>query len=342
VTGEGRYRRLAEAALSTLLRLVECNRLAISSLGAFNGWGGLFYTYSHLAALWSRADLSLANQEILDTLSAFLERDEHLDVIGGAAGLILGLTTLPHSELHDGIQNVLRRCGDRLVETAQSMPCGAAWRTAISGGEPLAGFSHGAAGIALGLLRLGELSGDSRYSSLAMEAIRYERNLYSAEHQNWPDLRSLPRRRERHAKYMVAWCHGATGIGMARLACLPFLSDAAVHDEIQIAIQTTFAAGFGGNHSLCHGDLGNLDFLLEAAVNLDDRRLMTQVRRVAAAVFDDLDGHGAKCGIPLGAETPGLMTGIAGIGYALLRLADPRGVPSVLALSPPAMQLRGD
>jgi lantibiotic modifying enzyme len=34
-------------------------------------------------------------------------------------------------------------------------------------------------------------------------------------------------------------------------------------------------------------------------------------------------------------ETPGLMTGVAGIGYGLLRLAAPLRVPSVLALAPP-------
>jgi hypothetical protein len=34
-------------------------------------------------------------------------------------------------------------------------------------------------------------------------------------------------------------------------------------------------------------------------------------------------------------ESPGLMTGLAGIGYALLRLAEPHRVPSVLGLAPP-------
>ena len=33
--------------------------------------------------------------------------------------------------------------------------------------------------------------------------------------------------------------------------------------------------------------------------------------------------------------SPGLMTGLAGMGYALLRLAEPAHVPSVLMLAPP-------
>jgi lantibiotic modifying enzyme len=32
------------------------------------------------------------------------------------------------------------------------------------------------------------------------------------------------------------------------------------------------------------------------------------------------------------------MTGIAGIGYGLLRLAEPRRVPSVLVLAPPMLE----
>jgi lantibiotic modifying enzyme len=39
------------------------------------------------------------------------------------------------------------------------------------------------------------------------------------------------------------------------------------------------------------------------------------------------------CATPRGAESPGLMTGLAGIGYAFLRLAEPERVPSVMSLS---------
>jgi lantibiotic modifying enzyme len=35
---------------------------------------------------------------------------------------------------------------------------------------------------------------------------------------------------------------------------------------------------------------------------------------------------------------PGLMVGLAGIGYGLLRLADPQRVPSVLVLAPPSIR----
>jgi Lanthionine synthetase C-like protein len=43
----------------------------------------------------------------------------------------------------------------------------------------------------------------------------------------------------------------------------------------------------------------------------------------------------ASVAVGLGVESPGLMTGLAGIGYGLLRLAEPTRVPSVLVLTPP-------
>jgi lantibiotic modifying enzyme len=40
------------------------------------------------------------------------------------------------------------------------------------------------------------------------------------------------------------------------------------------------------------------------------------------------------CGVPGNVATPGLLTGQAGIGYGLLRLAAPHQVPSILLFQP--------
>jgi lantibiotic modifying enzyme len=52
ISGEERYTRLARTASGTLRRRIEEQRSAITSIGAFNGWGGTIYTLSHLAILW--------------------------------------------------------------------------------------------------------------------------------------------------------------------------------------------------------------------------------------------------------------------------------------------------
>jgi lantibiotic modifying enzyme len=47
-----------------------------------------------------------------------------------------------------------------------------------------------------------------------------------------------------------------------------------------------------------------------------------------------LDTYGPRCGTPDGVLSPGLLTGLSGIGYGLLRLGFPEIVPSILLLEP--------
>ena len=76
---------------------------------------------------------------------------------------------------------------------------------------------------------------------------------------------------------------------------------------------------------------------LQASQTLDDPQWKTQVDRLAAIILESIDQHGWLCGVPLGVETPSLMTGLAGIGYGLLRLAEPTRLPSILVLAPPTL-----
>ncbi|MDX2531380.1 lanthionine synthetase LanC family protein [Streptomyces europaeiscabiei] len=56
-------------------------------------------------------------------------------------------------------------------------------------------------------------------------------------------------------------------------------------------------------------------------------------RRIEATDPEESDW---VCGSPTRAETPGLLTGLSGVGHQLLRFACPDEVPSVLLLHPPA------
>ena len=193
--------------------------------------------------------------------------------------------------------------------------------------------------MAWALLELSAVTGVERFRTAALAAITYERSLFVPEAGNWLDLREHEAVKQagegKQQTLITAWCHGAPGIGLARLHTLPHLDDAAIRAEIHAALQTTLARGFGLNHSLCHGDLGNLELLVQASERLEDGQWGAQVHRLAAMILDSIGRHGWLCGIPLGVESPGLMTGLAGIGYALLRLAEPAHVPSVLVLAPP-------
>ncbi len=122
---------------------------------------------------------------------------------------------------------------------------------------------------------------------------------------------------------------------MARLASLPYLDTKEVRQDIKYALQATLSNGFGANHSLCHGDAGNLDFLLQVASQLYEPDLQRQVDEKRALFFESIERFGYLSGVPLSVETPGFMAGLAGIGYGLLRCAAPTSLPSALILEPP-------
>src|SRR5262249_6602803 len=137
------------------------------------------------------------------------------------------------------------------------------------------------------------------------------------------------------SRYATAWCHGAPGIGLARLQALRHLPDDATRADVATALRTTVAEGFGDNHSLCHGDLGNLELLSQAGEALGEPRWRAEAERLTALSWESIAQHGWRCGTPTGVESPGLMTGLAGIGHGFLRLAEPARVPAVLVLAPP-------
>jgi type 2 lantibiotic biosynthesis protein LanM len=344
VTNQKRYTALALAALTTMRSQVESSKALLKSIGGFAGWGGVIYTLTHLGVLWDEPELLAEAESLVELLPDLISSDQQLDIIGGAAGCLGSLISLYGCR---GSQRTLAaaiQCGDRLIACAQPMEQGIGWSAQGSGKIPLAGFSHGCAGIAWTLLELAALTGEERFRTAALGAIAYERSLFCKETCNWPDLREVENTvlsgSKQQVAFMTAWCHGAPGIGLGRLRSLLHLDDSQIRAEINTALKTTLSQGFGTNHSLCHGDLGNLELLLQASVTLNESQWHSQVNRLAAIILDSINKYGWLCGVPLGVETPGLMTGLAGIGYGLLRLAEPARIPSVLLLEHPAQQHR--
>jgi type 2 lantibiotic biosynthesis protein LanM len=325
ITGEERRLALARAALASTLKQIEINPRSMNGIGGFNGGGGVIYTLLHLSRLFDQPSLLGKAEEIVERILPQIESDNQFDIIAGSAGLLGCLAALYRYAPSTRVLDAAVRCGDRLISCAKQMEHGVAWPTPLAV-QPVCGFSHGAAGIAWALLDLADLTQEPRFRTTALAALTYERSLFSEIAGNWPDLRT-----EQQA-FMSAWCHGAPGIGLARLASLPHLNDDTTRGEIAAAVKATIAHGVGHGHSLCHGDLGNLELLLQAGER-------EHLERFTVITLESINRNGCICGNPLQVETPGMMTGLAGIGYGLLRLAEPKRVPSVLTLSPPVRSI---
>ena len=168
----------------------------------------------------------------------------------------------------------------------------------------LPGFAHGTAGIGLALLELFKATRESRYRRAAEQAFAH------------PTKRPL--------RFAATWCNGAAGIALSRLRAYELVQDDAYKAEAIVALQTTqritehWLDTGTGDPSLCHGLAGNAEILLYGA-EPGGRSLAHRVARTITSRMDD--------------ETPGLMTGLAGVGYFYLRL---HNLParSILTASP--------
>jgi lantibiotic modifying enzyme len=260
-----------------------------------------------------------------------IANDRAFDVIGGAAGAILGLLALHEAT---GDADALDRavaCGHHLLAHRTAGEHGHhAWAT--NEGKRLCGFAHGAAGIAYALLRLAGRSGEEVFREAAAEAIAFEDALYVADRQNWPDLRPVsPDHPE--AEYAATWCNGGAGIGLARLGGLAALDTPQIRADIDHAMDVIRREGGQGVDHLCCGNLGRADVLLEMGSRLGRPDLDHAARvRVANHRRRALERGGYRLWWETGGgiSVPGLFQGTSGVGYALLRAAFPDRLPSVL------------
>jgi type 2 lantibiotic biosynthesis protein LanM len=335
VTGRADFEQLARAAVEPVRQGWREPGPDSTGVGAFVGRGSTVYVLSHLAALWNEPAL---HEEVLSGLPALeplIDADTHLDLLSGVAGCAVVLLGEYARTGAPRLLEVAKRCGERLLATAVPCPGGGVGWKSPAGAMPLAGYSHGVSGIVQALLQLASATGDTRYRDMARQALAYERSLFVPEQGNWRDLRDASKAAtDTPEAFMSTWCHGAPGIALGRLFSLRYLHEPTLRVEIETALATTQRMGFGGNHSLCHGDVGNLEVLALAGEVLGEPRWTHAARRRAAEVLAQGEASGWRCGLPQGAETPGLMMGLAGIGYGLLRLAASDRVPSVLALAP--------
>ncbi|MET7442358.1 lanthionine synthetase LanC family protein, partial [Streptomyces sp. NPDC005568] len=86
--------------------------------------------------------------------------------------------------------------------------------------------------------------------------------------------------------------------------------------------------------SLGQGTLGTLEALAVLA-GQGDATAAEALNRRSGQVLALVEAQSHRCATPDHVPSPGLLTGLSGIGYGLLRLARPEHVPSVLLLGHP-------
>ncbi len=326
ISGDSQWRKYSLECLFELRQKIQQNHasqlIRTLGIGGFAGIGGIIYSLVHCARLLQHPSLIAEAQALALAVEQWqIDADVSYDIISGSAGLVLCLLQLYAAIPDPVILRLATTCGDHLCKKATRTERGAIWMHA--NGLALLGFSHGTAGIAYALVKLASYTKSAAHLEMARQAMKTERSLFNKNGMNWPDLR--PHR----SSIMVAWCHGATGVGFGRLASLPFFCDEQMQEEIDIALKVTEQNLFEGDSvNLCCGALGRLELLLEASRRQDLPHLQQKIEEATLALLTHL-----KQASPTRFFIPGLMKGIAGVGYTLLRLQDKTGsLPQVLLL----------
>lgn len=333
ITEDARAISLAHASLGVMRSSTARRVSSIRGIGGFDGLGGLIYVLSHLAALWGRADLGDEAEVLARRLNRFIDDDDDYDVYAGSAGCILSLRSLAACRPTSSASEIAARCGHHLIRSARRTAHGLTWHASSEGVGTRSGLAFGNAGIAWSLAELHAWTGDRRFGDAAVGGFEAERErlrrggIDAGGDPAWEPLCAA-----HGGPWPVAWCHGHASAAWAFLDHVPATTWAA---DVMASAAAMAQHDRAGDHSLCHGDMGRIEFLTQAASAIGDSQAARDAQQLLGTVLDEIERFGCRCGTPLGVETPGLLYGLAGIGYGLLRSASPDRVPSVLRLEPP-------
>ncbi len=296
LTGERKYCELARDVIRPLPGLLQALASDLESAHlvgpGLHGLGGISYGLARLSSLLGDPDLATWLRASLE-LAGQLTPDL-TEFPTYAEGAAGGLAAMQSIQ---GVPTAVRLAQRYADELVQAVDLGIRTSRPASGN----GFAHGYQGVAWALCRYG-VPGD-KYLDAARAAADLDRNGQQQGH---------------------GWCSGDAGTALARLA-------AGVPADLDMYLRTASERPVLADLSLCHGELGAVEplaWLTESDHPAVEGVRQNRIRLVLAA----LQQYGPQCGTPRAVPSPGLLTGLAGIGYGLLRLAFPKRVPSVLLL----------
>ena len=307
-----------------------------NSIGLYDGIGGILYVLHQLYQLWGQPEIKKTLNEILIYAEPLIKQDKQLDLISGAAGLLLAINAVRNSIAPATYTRIIKKCTEHLL-TSYPHPaklCAAHQQAIIKYDQPQLGLAHGVSGIMLSLATVYPHLAEQKIAQWIKDGLAYEHLGFSEKHKNWKKILSTEHKKinsttQTHT-FNLAWCYGAPGIGLSRIALNKLMPELSLEQEIGTSIQTC-SQSFKKitNPGLCHGLLGNIELLLQARLHyphLCDEQTFLQYYQHTLNFLAAQLPHSIDSGIT------DLMTGITGITYQLMRLITPKKIPSILLI----------
>lgn len=296
------------------------------AIGAYLGLGSQIWRHLALTG-WGFEDAddiahAVGHAREIPSAAAY---DDLLDMLTGRAGAIPPLLALARRTGDAQVLDIARGLGDELCARARR-DGDRAWWVHERWPEGLGGFAHGSTGMGWALFKLADATGDARYRETAQAAFAFEDSLFDEDQQNWRDLRNLG-----GPDTGCAWCHGAVGIGLARLDLDPRLEKETTRSSLRTAAATAWQFGLGSSHCACHGSIGTWEILDRASALGEGPKGVTR-EEILSSVVSALEDSGPSYGMLKDAFVPGLLLGMSGVVYQLLRADPASALPSFLVL----------
>lgn len=311
LTGAGRYAALAREAIRPLPALLKAladdpELSAAAGPGAYDGLGGIVYAVLRLSALLGPEPADCL-PDALTALAHAASASPDPGFAGGTAGALTAAVAVHEATGDPAALRLASALADRLLDAVSGGEGAPPSGTAAATG-PSAGFADGAAGIAWALLRYA--------ARRPREAGPHTAAARMLLHTALRDTGAAPAD--------ASWSRGSAGAAAVAAHLPPGPPVAARPADTDVRPDL----------SLGQGTLGALEALAVRAGRGDPAAAGTLARHAGRALAL-VEAQSHRCATPDHVPSPGLLDGLSGIGYGLLRLAHPGTVPSVLLLSHP-------
>ena len=306
------YKNILEGVTKQLFRYTEKKIIQGNNMGLYTGECSLILTYLSLGKILNedKEKMNAFAEKQAIKIIPLLDDVKENDLLSGKAGIIVAMTMLYEVTDVKKYLNIAIHVAEKLMKTAVKQEKGIAWPEEEQ--RALAGMAHGNSGIAVAFAWLYHFTGDEKYKQIITEAIQYEDTLYSAELNNWFDMRSESR------KDTIGWCHGSPGILLSRLKIRQMtnlsekkiwtFSERKVYKDIVKQISDKIFQNKKMDMCLCHGQAGIMWILEDIDDNFKNLKIVDR----------EIKGRLSEKNI----LNPGFMMGLSGIGYWMLRKED--------------------
>lgn len=250
-----------------------------------------------------------------------LQNPKQWDALLGASSTIIGI--YQNFKINPTFKEIIEQYADYLVISLQKNSInGYSWFDEEHQDLVNVSFAHGNSGCMTALLISYALLGKSEYLDTFQKAWESEQKFMIDC--GWEDTRNTDRLSSAN------WCHGSTGTLTSRLLWFKLNKKFNIlneHDiqrvylEIDHSVNDIIDKGLSiNNFSLCHGIMGNLIALNEYSLAFSNQKIQQLVQSTLISLCSVGMKKDWLCGVNDLFYNNGLMTGLAGILYGIIKI----------------------